>query len=259
VEAWLADPDQGRRAEIDAVSGCDAVASALERMGPTTPELEAVITRESISDQHLCWAEVTRRGPDARGAGADETCLIGTTADHTGAVGRLVLFRAPAAPQAAHAPSGAPAGATPAVADTAGMTPAVADTAGVTPAARPIVERYFDDLMNSRFEAAAGRFTADTIYSHPPYRSGADWVLFRGQDALLDGWLKLRGPSPARQLVTGVWQVDDRFFIEGVVEGIPAGGSFFSTGQLNPQGEIVRYVAFYSSRRIPSFSLPSDP
>jgi hypothetical protein len=226
VEAWLADPDQSRRAEIDAVSGGDAVAAALERMGPASPELEAAVTDDSVTDRQLCWAEVTRRG-----ACVDETCLIGTTADHEGAVRRLILLRASAAPQAVHPPSAAPP--------------------GVTPAARPIVERYFDHLMNSRFEAAAGHFTADTIYSHPPYRSGADWVLFRSRDALLDGWLTLRGPSPARQLVTSCWQVEDRFFIEGVVEGIPAGGSFFSTGQLNAQGEIVRYVAFYSSRRIP--------
>jgi hypothetical protein len=41
-------------------------------------------------------------------------------------------------------------------------------------------------------------------------------------------------------------------FIEGVIEGIPDGGTFFSTAQISPHGEIARYVAFYAARRIPS-------
>jgi hypothetical protein len=37
----------------------------------------------------------------------------------------------------------------------------------------------------------------------------------------------------------------------GVVEGIPDGGTFISTGRITPDGEIDRYVAFYSARRLP--------
>ncbi len=41
-------------------------------------------------------------------------------------------------------------------------------------------------------------------------------------------------------------------FVEGVIEGIPDGGTFFSTAQITPEGEIARYVAFYSATRIPA-------
>ena len=40
-------------------------------------------------------------------------------------------------------------------------------------------------------------------------------------------------------------------FAEGVIEGIPNGGTFFATGQISAEGEIARYVAFYSSQRVP--------
>jgi hypothetical protein len=39
-------------------------------------------------------------------------------------------------------------------------------------------------------------------------------------------------------------------FVEGIIEGIPNGGTFFATGQMSPEGEIARYVAFYSATRI---------
>jgi hypothetical protein len=45
--------------------------------------------------------------------------------------------------------------------------------------------------------------------------------------------------------------------IEGVIEGIPDCGTFFSTAQITPEGEIARYVAFYSATRIPR--LQSQP
>jgi hypothetical protein len=43
-------------------------------------------------------------------------------------------------------------------------------------------------------------------------------------------------------------------FIEGVVDGLPGGGTFFSTAQISSQGEIARYIAFYSATRIPSLN-----
>jgi hypothetical protein len=60
-----------------------------------------------------------------------------------------------------------------------------------------------------------------------------------------------RGPSPARQIIVALWQQGDRVFVEGVIEGIPDGGTFFSTAQITAEGEIARYVAFYSATRIP--------
>jgi hypothetical protein len=41
-------------------------------------------------------------------------------------------------------------------------------------------------------------------------------------------------------------------FVEGIIKGIPDGGTFFSTAEITREGEIARYVAFYSARRIPS-------
>ena len=105
--------------------------------------------------------------------------------------------------------------------------------------------------MSSRFGDAASHFTAETIYSHPPYAGGRERVLYRGRDALARGFVTDRGASPARQIISALWQRGSRVFIEGVIEGIPRGGSFFSTAQLSAEGKIARYVAFYSARRIP--------
>ena len=54
-----------------------------------------------------------------------------------------------------------------------------------------------------------------------------------------------------RQVITALWQRHGRVFVEGVIEGIADGGSFFSTAEVTSVGEIARYVAFYSVRRIP--------
>ena len=89
--------------------------------------------------------------------------------------------------------------------------------------------------MSSRFREAASHFTLDTIYSHPPYAGGRQRVLFRGREALRRGFVIERGPSPARQVITGFWQRGARVFVEGVIEGIPDGGTFFSTAQISPR------------------------
>ena len=136
----------------------------------------------------------------------------------------------------------------------AGLVPPATGESTSAPPGRPILEAYFDDLMNSRFREAAAHFSADAIYSHPPYAGGSARVLFKERGALRRGFAIERGPSPARQVITGFWQSCERVFIEGMVEGIPDGGSFFSTAQISPHGEIARYVAFYSTRRIPSLN-----
>jgi len=102
-----------------------------------------------------------------------------------------------------------------------------------------VLERHLADLMSSRFREAAARFTADTIYSHPPYAGGTERVLFRGRDALWHGFVTERGPSPARQVITDLWQRGDRVFVEGVIEGIPDGGTFFSYWVVGARGRTV--------------------
>ena len=217
LRAWIAGPEQGVIAAVDSVQGADATRETLACLAPSTLTVAATVATDEVS-----WVEISRH------AGGDpETCIVGLTLDSGGLVRRLVLLRAPLVP---------------------GPTAAEVTSA---PSGRPVLEGYFDDLMNSTFRGAAEHFSIDALYSHPPYAGGSERVLFSGREALWRGFAVERGPSPARQVVTGCWQRGDRVFIEGVVEGIPDGGSFFSTAQISSLGEIARYIAFYSARRIP--------
>ena len=219
ARTWIASPAQGLTAAIDAVRGADASAAALADLSPSS--LTLVV---AAMTNRACWAEVTRRAD-----GEAETCLVGLSYDAGGGVSRLVWLRAPLVAASSEV-----------------------DEQSAGPDGRPVLERYLADLMNSKFGEAASRFTVDTIYSHPPYAGGTERVLFRGRDALCRGFVTERGPSPVRQIVTAFWQRGTRVFVEGVIEGIPNGGTFFSTGQITPEGEIARYVAFYSATRIPT-------
>jgi hypothetical protein len=204
-------------AAVDSVQGADATRETLARLATSTLTVAATVATDEV-----CWAEISRHADED-----PETCIVGLTLDAGGLVRRLVLLRAP-------------------------LVPAAAGQATSAPCGRPILEAYFDDLMNSRFGEAAEHFSVDALYSHPPYAGGSERVLFGGRESLLRGFTVERGPSPARQVITGCWQRGDRVFIQGVVEGIPDGGSFFSTAQISSHGEIARYVAFYSASRIPS-------
>jgi hypothetical protein len=223
VEAWLASPEQSLKARIESVHGAEATIDALTRLAPS-----GLTMAGAIASEDACWAELERRGQERE----PETCLAGLTYGAAGKVTRLVWLRVPLV---------------------AGRE---VDGAGAasdrrTPDGRTILERYFADLTNSRFREAAANFTVDTLYSHPPYAGGIERVLFDGREALWSGFVELRGPSPVRQIITGFWQQRERVFVEGIIEGIPNGGSFFATGQIGPAGEIARYVAFYSGRRVP--------
>jgi hypothetical protein len=216
VQAWLASPQQSLSSDIESVSGAEDAAAALSRLAPSNLTIIA-----TVRSSRICWAEIDRRAD-----GEEETCTVGLTYNDDGEVSRLVWLRVPLVPASQ------------------------VDAEPSSPDARPVIECYFADLMRSQFREAAGRFSLDTIYSHPPYRGGTERVLFLGRDALWRGLVTERGPSPARQVITGFWQRHHRFFVEGVVEGIPNAGTFISTGEITPAGEIARYVAFYSSRRI---------
>jgi hypothetical protein len=222
VQTWLASPEQGLKAGIDSLHGAEATIDALARLAPS-----GLTVMGAVASEDTCWAEIARRGK-----GEPETCLAGLTCGAAGQVTRLVWLRAPLV-----------AGRE--------MHGAGAASDGQTPDGRTILERYFADLTSSRFREAATNFTVDTLYSHPPYAGGTERVLFDGREALWRGFVELRGPSPVRQIITGLWQQGERVFVEGVIDGIPNGGSFFATGQISAEGEIARYVAFYSGRRVP--------
>jgi hypothetical protein len=219
VKAWFASPEQGLVADIESLQGPDAVTDALGRLAPSALSVVGVVSADDA-----CWAEITRRG-DREPA---ETCVVGLTYNADGAVSRLVWLRAPLAPMGS------------------------GDEEAPAPDGRRILERYLAELMQSSFPEAAAQFSTDAIYSHPPYAGGTERVLYRGRAALAHGFATDRGPSPVRQIITHHSQRAGRVFVEGVVEGIPNGGTFFSTGHSSPRGEIARYVAFYSARRIPA-------
>ena len=217
VRTWLASPEQGLSGATQSVSGVEASIRALAGLAPSSLTVVA-----SVRSDRAGWAEVARRGN-----GEPETSIVGLTYDPRDRVSRLVWLRAPL------------------------VAPRRRDTGSAAPDARPVLESYFAALMNSRFRDAAAHFTADTLYSHPPYGGGTERVLFRGRGALARGFETERGPSPARQIITDLWQRGSSAFVEGIVEGIPNGGSFFSTADISREGEIARYVAFYSATRIP--------
>lgn len=225
IQVWLSSPRQGLHATVEAASGPDEAARALARLAPSTITIAGEVASDGV-----CWAELHRRVN-----GGVETCVVGLFHDELGQVAQLIWFRAPHVPACEF------------------------DERRPAPAGRPIFERYFTDLMHSRFRDAAAHFSLDTIYSHPPYRTGTGRVLFLGRQELLRGFEAERGPTPARQVITGFWQRDDRVFLTGVIEGIPDGGTFVSTGQITPEGEIGRYVAFYSARRLPIPAASTGP
>ena len=168
VQAWLASPEQGVTAAIESVRGADATADALARLSPSS--LTVVAT--ALTDR-ACWAEITRRGE-----AEPETCVAGLTYDAAGAVSRLVWLRAPL------------------------VQVLQVDDGPDAPDARSILEKYFADLMRSRFREAAAHFTVDALYSHPPYAGGTERVLYRGREALWRGFVtaprvRLPGTSPS--------------------------------------------------------------
>jgi hypothetical protein len=226
VQTWIASPEQGVTATIELVHGAADSGEALARLTPSRLTVVA-----AVASDRACWAEVTRRSS----VDEPETSIVSLACDGGGAVSRLVWVRAL-------------------------LVPAIdeVDEKMSAPDGRPVLERYLGDLQRSRFREAAAHFTVDTLYSHPPYAGGTERVLFQGREALANGFAIERGPSPVRQVITGLWQRAGRVFVEGVIEGIPDGGTFFSTAQITSGGEIARYVAFYSAERIPSLHLKPD-
>jgi len=128
--------------------------------------------------------------------------------------------------------------------------PATDDTGFAWPDARTAIETYLGHLRAADFAAAVECFSPDCLYSHPPYRDGMGRVVYRGRDELLRGFVNDRGPSPVVQLIEAFAQRGPHAFIEGVVEGIPNGGSWQGSCEIDAHGRLRRYVAFYAATRI---------
>jgi hypothetical protein len=201
--------------------------AALARLGTGT------ITRaaEALDGEGTWCGELVRRTATDR----NETLMVSATAHDAGLIGRVMIFTLPAIDR----------------------TP-VGDTVPIRPL-RPILERYFAALQEDRFDDAATEFGERCLYSHPPYRAGAGRVEFHGRAKLIAGLSRERGSSPARQVVLTIARTGAHAFVEGVVEGVPRGGTFFSALSLDSSGLIARYVACYTTPRIPSRSRPGGP
>jgi hypothetical protein len=128
---------------------------------------------------------------------------------------------------------------------------------GIVPAdASAVVHDYFADLDGGRFPAAAARFSADVLYSHPPYQhtgiNDPGRIEFRGRPALLAAFDR-RGEAGFDHLVMTSIQRGPHCMFEGAVRGLPGGetGSFISSLSLAGDGTIRRYVSFYCEPGIP--------
>ena len=214
---WFSSPDQGITFEIDHALGAPELSRRLASLGPCAIEVLG-----SVLEGRCWWAELTLSGERE-----PETCLVQFTLDGEDRVTEVVWLRA-------------------------STVPGTGRRAGECSLdARQALEAYFGDLQAARFDRAAERFGSDGIYSHPPYRPGADRVLWQGREAILDGFTYERGESPVRQIITDAAQSGGRAFVRGIVEGVPngTGGTFLSTAEFSAAGEITRYVAFYSAVR----------
>jgi ketosteroid isomerase-like protein len=113
-----------------------------------------------------------------------------------------------------------------------------------------VLEEYFASLESGAFEEAAGCFSEDVLYSHPPYRhtgiTDDHRINFGGRPALLEGFRR-RGKQSFNHRILVLGQAGPNCLVEGVVEGLPDGrtGSFVSSFSLAGDGRIHRYVSFY--------------
>ncbi len=113
-----------------------------------------------------------------------------------------------------------------------------------------VVDKYFDQLDRADFDAAAECFSADVIYSHPPYRhtgiNDGGRITFHGRSTLREAFER-RGPTSFDHVVDVVAQNGSVGLIEGRVLGLPNGafGSFISSCHLDDEGKIKRYISFY--------------
>lgn len=126
-----------------------------------------------------------------------------------------------------------------------------------------VLHDYFAALDRGDFFAAAGRFSDDVLYVHPPYRhtgiDSPDRVSFRGRAELLAAFTA-RGRRAFDHRITAAVQRGPHGLVEGVVEGLPGGGtgSFVSSLTLDRDGRIRRYVSYYCEPGVPDATTAGD-
>lgn len=210
------DGDRGAGAPQTIASGRAAGASALRALEVSSATVLAAVTGPDDG-----FVEATTEGG---------SIALSAQLDNRGAVRRALVLHA-----------GSCGGAGP---------PRWEDVAGPAPNALDILDRYFAHLSAARFADAVDCFADECLYSHPPYAPGMPRAVFRGQAALLDGFERLRGPRPGRVAVTASAQCGADCFTEGVMEGVPDGGSFLSSVTVSSDGRIGRLAAWYTAPRV---------
>jgi ketosteroid isomerase-like protein len=127
--------------------------------------------------------------------------------------------------------------------------------------AHDVVDAYFRDLEEGRFEQAAAHFTPDAFYSHPPFpEEGADAPRHetRGRDALL-AVFQHRGVRTLRHSIEAVASVGDEFFVRGVVkDGQTVIMSFVSVGRIDQESGLISDYAAYASAPAVGHALASQ-
>lgn len=122
--------------------------------------------------------------------------------------------------------------------------------------ARAMVDRYFEGLRAGEFETAAGCFSEDVVYCHPPYTGGglkgSGRVWFRGRGELQAAFER-RGRTSYRHRVPVLIQRGPNCLFEVHTPG--DGGEDLGFGvsslSLDDQGLIRRYVAFFTTQTVP--------
>jgi ketosteroid isomerase-like protein len=135
--------------------------------------------------------------------------------------------------------------------------PAVANPSTTAPgSAIDKIHEYFHALDESRFEEAAGCFSVDTLYSHPPYKDpnvgGHGRAEFDGRDELIAAFHR-RGTQQIDHRIVFHSQRGPHLLLEGVVDDDAGAllGSFVSAATLDDAGLIRRYASWYTQPGIP--------
>lgn len=118
------------------------------------------------------------------------------------------------------------------------------------------IHEYFHALDESRFEDAAGCFSADTLYSHPPYKDpsvgGHGRAEFNGRDELTAAFHR-RGTQQIDHRIVFSSQRGPHLLLEGIVNDTAGAllGTFASEATLDDDGLIQRYASWYTQPGIP--------
>jgi ketosteroid isomerase-like protein len=211
------------------VEGRDAVAAHLERRGPKPFAHRAVLCTVEGRD-----AAVEGLIVDADGT-AQRSFVASLQLADDGTIARYLAYASPVVhPQ-----------------------PGVANPSSATPgSAIDKIHEYFHALDESRFEDAAGCFSVDTLYSHPPYKDpnvgGHGRAEFAGRDELIAAFHR-RGTQQIDHEIVFHSQRGPHLLLEGVVHDDAGAllGSFVSEATLDADGLIRRYASWYTQPGIP--------